>query len=250
MTESYNYLGKPEWAPHWHRTVRSVPEYGIAAKYVPWILPTLKAIPPSWVAVADPGMGMVLGYYKACEAKIREIMNDKERSIEKAKQKMSTLPTLFHELLDANLPPEEKSFARLSEECQSIVGAGTETTAHALEVICFHLLDNPDKLQKLREELDHLNPDRKATIPLCELEKLPYLVCLLPSLIGSLLTFPVVVCCARGITVSGPRQQRYPTNRKEQVLINLASPMVSEHGCSESLQRKHSDMQSTPSRQA
>ncbi|KAL1989662.1 hypothetical protein VTN49DRAFT_6859 [Thermomyces lanuginosus] len=175
LTESYNYLGKPEWAPHWHRTVRSVPEYGIAAKYVPWILPTLKAIPPSWVAVADPGMGMVLGYYKACEAKIREIMNDKERSIEKAKQKMSTLPTLFHELLDANLPPEEKSFARLSEECQSIVGAGTETTAHALEVICFHLLDNPDKLQKLREELDHLNPDRKATIPLCELEKLPYL---------------------------------------------------------------------------
>lgn len=180
LTESYNYLGKPEWAPQWHRTVRSVPEYGILAKYVPWILPALKSIPPSWVALVDPGMGMVMGYYKACEARIREIMHDKERSVQKAKQKMSTLPTLFHELLDGNLPPEEKSFARLSEECQALMGAGSETTTHALEVICFHLLDNPDKLQKLLEELDRVNPDRKTSLPLCELEKLPYLVCLFP----------------------------------------------------------------------
>jgi cytochrome P450 len=176
MTESFHYLEAPDWVPQWVKTLRSIPEVGIWAKYVPGLLPLLKSVPQSWVAVMDPGMGMVMGYNKTCEAKIRDIMSEREKATQKAGQKMSALPTLFNELLDSDLPPEEKTFARLADECQSVIGAGTETTTHALEVIAYHLLDNPGILQKLRDELDQVNPDRSVQLPFRDLEQLPYLV--------------------------------------------------------------------------
>lgn len=37
--------------------------------------------------------------------------------------------TIFHELLNGSLPEQEKTVARLWQEGQIIVGAGTETTA-------------------------------------------------------------------------------------------------------------------------
>ncbi|KAK9387829.1 cytochrome P450 [Lipomyces mesembrius] len=142
----------------------------------PKLLPLLKSIPQPWVGIMDPGMGMIMGYNKICEAKIREIMSERKKSTQKAYQKMSALPTLFKELLDSDLPPQEKTFARLADECQSVIGAGTETTTHALEVIAYHLLDSPDILQKLRDELDQVNPDRSVQVPFRDLEQLPYLV--------------------------------------------------------------------------
>lgn len=38
-------------------------------------------------------------------------------------------PTIFHELLQGDLPEEEKELDRLWAEGQLVVGAGTETTA-------------------------------------------------------------------------------------------------------------------------
>lgn len=37
--------------------------------------------------------------------------------------------TIFHELIDGDLPDEEKRLERMWQEGQIIVGAGTETTA-------------------------------------------------------------------------------------------------------------------------
>jgi cytochrome P450 len=57
-----------------------------------------------------------------------------------------------------------------------IVGAGAETTAASLGVITFHLLDNPEILKRLREELEVALPDSDKPVKLKELEQLPYLV--------------------------------------------------------------------------
>jgi hypothetical protein len=43
-----------------------------------------------------------------------------------------TSATIFHELLQGDLPDEEKSTLRLSQESQTIIGAGTETTAWSI----------------------------------------------------------------------------------------------------------------------
>ena len=54
--------------------------------------------------------------------------------------------------------------------------AGTDTTAHAMVVITWALLNNPHMMQKLKAELKVAMPGRDNTINWARLEKLPYLV--------------------------------------------------------------------------
>jgi cytochrome P450 len=83
--------------------------------------------------------------------------------------------TIFSELLDSDLPPEELSVKRLGEEANIILGAATETIKGALTVATFHLLNNPTLHKKLREELLSAIPEKDTILPLPDLEKLPYL---------------------------------------------------------------------------
>jgi len=41
-------------------------------------------------------------------------------------------PSLFRELLESDLPPEEKTVRRLGAEAAAMISAGTETTAWSL----------------------------------------------------------------------------------------------------------------------
>jgi cytochrome P450 len=84
--------------------------------------------------------------------------------------------TVFDEILNSNLSDYEKRPERLLEESQNVAVAGTETTAWTLSVLTFHLLSNPDKLKKLRAELEKAIPDVSAPLPpIKDLEQLPYL---------------------------------------------------------------------------
>jgi cytochrome P450 len=84
--------------------------------------------------------------------------------------------TVFDEILNSNLSDHEKRPERLLEESQNIAISGTETTGWTLSVLTFHLLSNPDKLRKLRVELEKAIPDVGAPLPpIKDLEKLPYL---------------------------------------------------------------------------
>lgn len=84
-------------------------------------------------------------------------------------------PSIFHEILKSDLPPEEKSEQRLHDEAQVVVGAGVETTKWTLTVAMFYLLDNPELLSKLRAEILTVFPDPSSPPSLTTLEKLPYL---------------------------------------------------------------------------
>lgn len=84
--------------------------------------------------------------------------------------------TVFHELLQSNLPPEELSVERLKHEAASITGAGIDTTKTTLALATFHILDNSSVLKRLREELKTRIPHaNEAMPPLHELESLPFL---------------------------------------------------------------------------
>jgi len=84
-------------------------------------------------------------------------------------------PTIFHAILDSKLPPSEKTVARLSDDAQVLMMAGTLTTAWTLEVIMFWLIRQPTTLQKLKEELRTVMPEKNTIVPLPKLENLPYL---------------------------------------------------------------------------
>ena len=83
--------------------------------------------------------------------------------------------TIFHEILDSKLPPEEKDLDRLAREGILQVAAGTMTTAWAISVGVYYILENPPILQKLRAELESAIHDPSETTPLAVLESLPYL---------------------------------------------------------------------------
>lgn len=84
--------------------------------------------------------------------------------------------TIFHTLLESDLPPEEKLQSRLWQEGQVVIGAGADTTANALTITHFHILDNPEVEKKLRSELSAALPDKNEPVQLKAVEQLPYLV--------------------------------------------------------------------------
>ena len=93
--------------------------------------------------------------------------------------------TIFHEILESDVPEEEKSFERLWQEAQVTIGAGSDTTGNAFTVTHFHLLDNPGILKKLQDELREALPNKYDPVELRVVEQLPYLVSFLSVDIGS-----------------------------------------------------------------
>jgi cytochrome P450 len=102
-------------------------------------------------------------------SRIKNIQNNKDQ------YEMLSHQTVFHEILDSNLPEREKTVERLWQEAQIFTFAGTETAAWALSVMTFYLLSMPEVLQQLKVELDTAIPDPQKMPPWKELERLPYL---------------------------------------------------------------------------
>jgi cytochrome P450 len=96
--------------------------------------------------------------------------------------------TVIQEVLESNLPASEKDFDRIWREAQTVISAGTETTANTLAVTHFYLLNNPESRQKLTEELARALPEKYAPVSLSVVEKLPYLVRAWPTTILSILS--------------------------------------------------------------
>ena len=84
-------------------------------------------------------------------------------------------PTIFHELLNSDLPPSERTNARLGDEAQLIVAAGLITTSWALTVASFHITANPEIYSKLSKELRDAGVGNINELEWHKLEALPYL---------------------------------------------------------------------------
>lgn len=83
--------------------------------------------------------------------------------------------SIFGDLLDANIPAEEKSPQRLAEEAQVIVSAGSTTTAHFLTTTIYHILANEEVHQRLLAELAEASASSPKPLAMQSFEKLPYL---------------------------------------------------------------------------
>jgi cytochrome P450 len=94
---------------------------------------------------------------------------------------IDTAPTLIHTILRSNLPPEEKTFGRLSDELSTVLGAALETTAQTLRVALYYVYSNRSILDHLRAELATATQDSSMSqaISLKTLEQLPYLTAVL-----------------------------------------------------------------------
>ncbi|TVY45852.1 Cytochrome P450 monooxygenase [Lachnellula subtilissima] len=160
--KSYNY-----WKTHMTSTrVSTMP----CAMIMPWAIGPMQKLPKWIMKMLDPKTLSFIDFQKDIAAHIKDIITGANDTYESVSH-----PTIFHEILNSNLPPKEKKLGRLWQEGQRIIGASTETTAWALSVTTFHLLSNLSIRHKLLQELKPLfnSTDGKPTFN--QLEQLPYL---------------------------------------------------------------------------
>ncbi|KAG8156917.1 hypothetical protein KVR01_013139 [Diaporthe batatas] len=163
-------------------------------KHVPWFGPAVRALPVGLVMrVADENTRAFLGSLAQSEQDTREILAAASSSSPPPPDKTAAAaaapghPTMIHAIVASDLPPREKTFARVHEEVMTVSGAGFETTASALRLILFHVYTNEEILHSLRAELAQASSSSSSPSsssatsppPLRALEQLPYLTAVL-----------------------------------------------------------------------
>ncbi|KAL4940581.1 hypothetical protein BDV06DRAFT_18342 [Aspergillus oleicola] len=168
----YDALRKKDWTPLLHDPFFGVMVTGNTALQFPIIPQIMNALPHSWIERLDPHYALIF-----------RMQNDFGKQIEDIKAagpETKARATVLSSLIEGDLPASEKADRRIRDEAQLLIGAGLTTTAWALSVGSFYLLDNPNVLARLREELDVAIPaydpaNPTAGLEWTELEKLPYL---------------------------------------------------------------------------
>jgi cytochrome P450 len=105
------------------------------------------------------------------ERYILEVKSENKTDFQSSGERM----TLLRHLINSNLPERELSTARLVNEVQVLLAAGTTGTSRVLDFICYHVLANTGIRQKMAEELREVMldwPNKKPTWS--QLEKLSY----------------------------------------------------------------------------
>jgi cytochrome P450 len=82
---------------------------------------------------------------------------------------------IFRELINGDLPAEEKKLPRLRDEGQTMIAAGQETSSFFLQQASYFILADPVIHTKLVAELEEAIPNPESIPPLATLEKLAYL---------------------------------------------------------------------------
>lgn len=166
------YLDEADFKLLWKQTVMGAFEGGALGRQFPWMLPVMKRLPLSVVSTINPSVGHLLRWQAGVNAQVQPILEGRD----KISKQGGSSRTIFHALRDSDLPPEEKTLERLSDEAEILTGAGSETTAQTLARILFYLKFVPETLERLRDELDTAMPSAAQILTWSELQRLPYLV--------------------------------------------------------------------------
>lgn len=165
--DCYDCLRDPAFAPQWKRAMQGGFESTNVTKHFIWLLRLVNNL-PTWLAVKmNPDIAVFVEWKERLSAQARAIyaeqqqqaVQDKDREEEggeevKEKEHQPRPKTIFHGIMQADLPPAEKTADRLADEAFVLLVAGAETTARTLCVILCHLLSKPSVLARLRAELD------------------------------------------------------------------------------------------------
>ncbi|KAF2182877.1 cytochrome P450 [Zopfia rhizophila CBS 207.26] len=191
--QSDYHIEAPGFDPNYHNTSFGAAKSIALLKHMNWILKIMLALPESIAERMGEEVSsnirlkrvrlqylFSLGAHRLIylsQERINQIEDIRRRGTDAALN--SSAATIFHTLLESDLPESEKDTTRLAEEAVLLVGAGTHTTSWVLTVIAFHLLSQPTLLKRLKEELEIAIPNSESNVPLDELEKLPYLTAVL-----------------------------------------------------------------------
>ncbi|OOF93300.1 hypothetical protein ASPCADRAFT_53047 [Aspergillus carbonarius ITEM 5010] len=121
--------------------------------------------------------GILTLFKPATAALLGEVTKRSERALARSGQQSSDQKdqSLVEALSSPTIPADERTLARLKEESMILLSGGTESPANALSVAAFHLYNDKSIVSKLRDELQPVMRCSGETLPLADLEQLPYL---------------------------------------------------------------------------
>lgn len=141
-------------------------------RFFPFLIKVFLNAPPVVVRWLQPNMADLFDF----KSRLRKQAHDTLQKQELEKTDSEGRSNIFDALTSSSVPANERTLDRLEDESALLLGAGTETTARAITVSMFHLLDNKDVMRKLRAELGTVLKTPLSKASWLDLEKLPYLV--------------------------------------------------------------------------
>ncbi|PTB66762.1 cytochrome P450 [Trichoderma citrinoviride] len=165
--DSFSFLHQPDYGRGYFDACDQLNTMTHVFGNFPW-LRILASSAPDWaMKKLLPSMSEFLDKKEWWIGKIREIRGSVDPKLAQN--------TILGGILNSTLPAEDKTDARVASEAQLVVLAGEGTTALALTTSLYHLLANPDILQRLRDELMEAVPERNRLPTASEVGGLPYL---------------------------------------------------------------------------
>ncbi|KAI1307124.1 cytochrome P450 [Xylaria venustula] len=138
--------------------------------HFPVIGMVIKFLPNKILEVLVPAAKPLLQFRRGIRHQLRELM-----SIKTSRTPKNLKPSIFHDILESNLSPGDKSLERLTQEAMLVNGAAIETTTWTLTVATFYILFEPYINSCLKSELKWSMPDPDKILPWDLLQKLEYL---------------------------------------------------------------------------
>ncbi|KAK2765686.1 cytochrome p450 [Colletotrichum kahawae] len=83
--------------------------------------------------------------------------------------------TIFHEIMESDIPESEKSTPRLVDEAMVLAIAGSDTTTMTLSALVFHILSDESIFLRIRKGLESVMPDANQPPDPVKLDSLSYL---------------------------------------------------------------------------
>ncbi|RAO73216.1 uncharacterized protein BHQ10_009228 [Talaromyces amestolkiae] len=140
FAKSYDQLDSPDFQETLHDALVAIYTTGQFALHFSIVFPILDTLPDWLVSKMEPRLLPVIGLSKDLGRKVEEIRTGFNNLHQDTKH-----ATIFHELLNSDLPEEETTNKRLGDEAQLIVAAGLITTSWALTVASFHIINNAER---------------------------------------------------------------------------------------------------------
>jgi len=169
-------LGREEWGRDWFETFRQLGKIRPVGRQFKTLTVLSLHLEPWFVRWFSPSAAAVAARAKYPMDSIQAHIEAKEKGVDTTGM-TANARTIFSEILDSDLPPEEKSVGRLNAEAFLTLGAGTDPMTRNLTVTIYHMLANPDVLDRALEELRMVMPRPDSEVTLAAIETLPFFVC-------------------------------------------------------------------------
>ncbi len=168
---SYGLLENGDFARNWYQDIVAASASVHVMKQFPSVFRLISHFPRFASRSATNSMTAIERRRQELTDKVAAVVNSHARGEKPAADSI----TVFHAMLDADVPQQEKSIARLAEEAHTLTGAGSITTSTALDTTFYHLLQDQVHMERLFTELQAAMPNPEIILPEADLQKLPFL---------------------------------------------------------------------------